>query len=140
MPTPYSQQQGLLSRPTNATRLVQICLGPFLSPRHGSNSSRGSDEPAVYLISGGGVHRTGDVDLQTVDYATTQPDEVVASLVPIDEPTVSVHVIGAGRFPHVNPPPDAQWAAGVRVTWEAFCSSATTRSCTVRDVAMTEEG
>ena len=94
----------------------------------------GTNRPEVILVTGGGIHRTSTFDMVNVDYATTDPADLIRTLEPIDAPSVSIQVLGAGNFANVSPAPDQVWVTGIASTWEEFCNSTNTHRCTLRDV------
>lgn len=81
------------------------------------------DGPAtVSVITGGGVHRTGALDLVAAEVSPENAGQVAAEVEPLDVPAdVVVELRGVGRFEGATPPVDPRFAAGVRAFWEALC-------------------
>jgi hypothetical protein len=94
----------------------------------------GSETAEVVLVSNG-IHRTSEgVDLQRVDFSEISASDLIADIDPLQAPTVSVVVLGAGNFPGVSPPPAPTWTNGIRATWVQYCELANAKSCSIRDV------
>jgi hypothetical protein len=85
-------------------------------------SLSGAGPASVSVITGGGVHRTGALDLVAVQVSPENAAQVAASVPGLDIPSdVVVELRGVGRFEGAIPPVDPQFAAGVRAFWEELC-------------------
>ncbi len=113
---------------TGADLLGALADAARLAPR-----LPGKGDPEVIGITGGGVHRTVALDLLAVEWESTTPEEVAAQAAVLEAPDVSLWVIGAGRFPGVQPPPSVSFAQGVRLFWVEVCERSATASCSVTD-------
>jgi hypothetical protein len=86
------------------------------------HSLRGRGPATVSVITGGGVHRTGALDLVAAKVSPENAAQVAAGIPRLDIPSdVVVELRGVGRFEGAIPPVDPQFAAGVRVFWEELC-------------------
>jgi hypothetical protein len=82
----------------------------------------GDGPAAVSLVTGGGVHRTVDLDLVAVGVTPENAIQISRQSPPLDKPTdIVVELRGVGRFEGATPPVEPQFAHGVRAFWEALC-------------------
>lgn len=94
----------------------------------------GEGTRAVFVVTGGGVHRTDRLDFGTIDFTDTDPLSIVQLLPAVDDLDVKIQIVGAGRFPNVQPTPSAEWSDWVRATYVAFCDHISVDSCQVVDL------
>jgi hypothetical protein len=85
-------------------------------------SLSGVGPATVSVVTGGGVHRTGALDLVAARVSPENAALVAAGVPSLEIPSgVVVELWGVGRFEGANPPVDPQFAAGVRMFWEELC-------------------
>ena len=88
----------------------------------------GNGLATVSVVTGGGVHRTVDLDLVAMGVTPENAVQIAHQMPPLDMPTgIVVELRGVGRFQGAIPPVEPRFAHGVRAFWEALCPHCTLR-------------
>jgi outer membrane protein OmpA-like peptidoglycan-associated protein len=106
------------------------------------NEVSGASPAKVTLITGGGVHRTGKVDLMTAYDNGVAASEIVGALPTLSDvaggsnPWILVDVRGVGQFAGTDPAPAIDFTELLDETWGHWCAgqSHAVASCRVNGV------
>jgi hypothetical protein len=105
--------------PTGADLFGAVPAGVDAVQRSSGQEGR---EGRVVLVTGGGVHRTAELDLVAAGLTAETAAQITARIEPLDlPPGVRVEIYGVGRFEGAVAPVDPGFAEGVGLVWKGWC-------------------